>query len=521
MAFVEVGSLRKTFPGVVALDDVALSLELGKVHVLAGENGAGKSTLIRILTGVSSPDSGSLSIDGQDALADPSRFSRIAYVPQELNLFRHMTVAENLFMPFARSGFDGLTLSDGALSRAAQPFLDRFGIRARPGQKVSSIAVSDQQLLQIARASTAKGFQVLILDEPTSSLTHAETDRLFLVVRELRRTGHAIVFVSHKMDEMFGIGDVVTVLRNGRSVARRSIDELKERDLIRLMSGDEVAIDQSFRPLRGPQPTPPPSNAAGFAAPLSKHLEDEAPLLDVLRLSGRGFTDISFQLYRGEILGFAGLVGAGRSEIMQTIFGARRATSGSIRFEGKPWRLGRPDLSVARGMLYLSEERKQDGILPLLSLRENIGISILGQTARSGVISAGEEQRIVDTVIHDYDIKTDSREKKIRFLSGGNQQKAIIGRAMQQRPRLLIFDEPTKGIDIRTKVEIYRIMKRLAEEGVGVILVSSEMAELRRCATRIITLYHGQLTGTFETESTDNDTLIAAIIGAGASEHAA
>ena len=502
MAFVEVRSLRKTFPGVVALDDVSLSIELGSVHVLAGENGAGKSTLIRMLTGISPPDSGSIVIDGQDALADRSRFSRIAYVPQELNLFRHMTVAENLFIPFARSGFNGVTLSDAALGRAAQPYLDRFAIRAKPGDRVGSIAVSDQQLLQIARASTAKGFQVLILDEPTSSLTHAETDRLFALVRELRQTGHAIVFVSHKMDEMFGIGDRVSVLRNGKSVAHRDLGELKERDLIKLMSGDEVEIDQTFRPEVA-------------------RLDDHQPLLEVRNLSGTGFRDISFELRRGEILGFAGLVGAGRSEVMQTIFGARRAKSGSVWFEGKPWRLGRPDLSVARGMLYLSEERKQDGILPLLSVRENIGISILGQTTRSGVISTSQEQRIVDTVIRDYDIKTDSREKKIRFLSGGNQQKAIIGRAMQQRPRLLIFDEPTKGIDIKTKVEIYRILKRLAEEGIGVILVSSEMAELRRCATRIVTLYHGQLTGTFETAKTDNDTLVAAIIGAGAVPHAA
>lgn len=502
MAFVEVRSLRKTFPGVVALDDVSLSIELGTVHVFAGENGAGKSTLIRMLTGISSPDSGSIAIDGGDALVDRSLFSRIAYVPQEINLFRHMTVAENLFIPFKKSGFDGMTLSDAALARAAQPFLDRFAIRAKPGQRVGSIAVSDQQLLQIARASTAKGFRVLIMDEPTSSLTHAETDRLFQIVRQLRETGHAIVFVSHKMDEMFGIGDRVTVLRNGRSVSDKEMSELTERDLIRLMSGDEVRLDQTFQP----DPVSGLSNA---------------PLLEVESLSGPGFSDISFKLKRGEILGFAGLVGAGRSEVMQTLFGTRKARSGSVRFEGKPWRLGRADLSVARGMLYLSEERKQDGILPMLSVRENIGISVLGQTTRAGIISRGAEQRIVDKVISDYDIRTDSREKKIRFLSGGNQQKAIIGRAMQKRPKLLIFDEPTKGIDIRTKVEIYRIMKRLAEDGIGVILVSSEMAELRRCASRIVTLYHGRLTGNYDVVTTDNDTLIAAIIGAGATPHAA
>jgi ribose transport system ATP-binding protein len=499
MAFLDVKQVRKTFPGVVALDDIHLAVDLGTVHVLAGENGAGKSTLIRILTGVMPPDSGSILIEGRDALADRSAFDAIAYVPQELNLFRHMSVAENLFMPFGRSGFPGIALSRAALDRAAQPYLDRFAIRARPGQAAGSIAVSDQQLLQIARAATNKDFKVLILDEPTSSLTHAETDRLFAQLRQLRETAHAIIFVSHKMEEMFALGDRVTVLRNGRSVGHSGMAGIDERGLNRMMSGDEVTLDQTFRPDVAPS---------------------GAPILEVTALSGAGFTDVSFSLRKGEILGFAGLVGAGRTELMQTLFGTRKASGGSVSFEGKPWRLGRPDLSVANGMLYLSEERKQDGILPMLSVRENIGISLVDRTSRAGLISHRAETRIVDKVIRDYDIRTSSREKKIRFLSGGNQQKAIIGRAMERRPRLLIFDEPTKGIDIRTKVEIYKIIRRLAEDGIGVILVSSEMAELRRCATRIVTLYHGRLTGSFDTDRTDADTLVAAIIGAGELSHA-
>ncbi len=499
MSFLEVSDLRKTFPGVVALDAVRLSVDLGTVHVFAGENGAGKSTLIRILTGVMRPDSGSITIGGQDALAERGRFDSIAYVPQELTLFRHMSVAENLFMPFSKSGFSGATLSQAALNRAAEPYLERFAIRARPGQQAGSIAVSDQQLLQIARAATNKDFKVLILDEPTSSLTHAETERLFLQLRQLRESGHAIIFVSHKMDEMFALGDCVTVLRNGRTVGHGAMRDLDERGLIRMMSGDDVTLDQTFQP---------------------RHGVSGPPILEVNGLSGRGFADVSFSLRKGEVLGFAGLVGAGRTELVQTLFGTQPATAGSAVFEGKPWRLGRPDLSVANGMIYLSEERKQDGILPLLSVRENIGISLLRRTGGSGLISMRAEAGIVDKVIRDYDIKTSSPEKKIRFLSGGNQQKAIIGRAMECRPRLLIFDEPTKGIDIRTKVEIYKIIQRLAEEGIGVILVSSEMAELRRCATRIVTLYHGRLTGSFDTDRTDTDTLVAAIIGAEGTQHA-
>ena len=503
MALLEARHIRRQYPGVLALDDVSLGIEAGSVHVLAGENGAGKSTLIRTLTGVSAPDSGSIAIDGRDALADRGLFGLVAYVPQELNLFAHMSVAENLFMPFGRSGLGGASFSPAALDRAARPYLDRFGIHARPGQAAGSIGVSDQQLLQIARASTRQGFRVLILDEPTSSLTASETGRLFALIRQMRDAGHAIVFVSHKMEEMFEIGDSVTVLRNGRSVGHHRMDAIDERGLIRLMSGDEMRLDRGFQPKQA-------ANGAASAAPIL-----EVRGLGGRGASGRGFADVSFSLRRGEILGFAGLVGAGRSELMQTVFGILKPTSGTVTLDGRPLRPGRPDLSVGRGMIYLSEERKLHGILPLLSVRENIGISLLRQTAPRGVISGRTETLLAHEVIARYGIRTPDAEQKIRFLSGGNQQKVIIGRAMAQRPRLLIFDEPTKGIDIRTKGEIYAIMQQLAEEGVGIILVSSDLTELRRCATRIATLYHGRLTGLFETAGTDAQTLVAAIIGAG------
>ena len=493
MAFLSVRSIRKAFPGVVALDNVDLDIELGTVHVFAGENGAGKSTLIRILTGVMPPDQGSITIDGKDALAHREAFDLVAYVPQELSLFPHMSVAENLFMPFNKSGFGGATLSPGAINRAAQTYIDRFNIHARPDQKVSSVAVSDQQLLQIARASTNKGFKLLILDEPTSSLTTSESERLFRIVQQLRETGHAIVFVSHKMDEIFSIGDTVTVLRNGRSVGDRAMRDVGEAELIRMMSGSEVRLDEAFQPR-----TP-----AGEL------------LVEVKGLSGPGFENVSFSLRKGEILGFAGLVGAGRSEVMQAMFGYLGAKAGRVTVAGKPWRLGDPAYSVAHGMVYLSEERKLHGILPLLSVRENIGISVLADTAPGGVVSPGKERDIVRETIARYDIRTPTPEKKIMFLSGGNQQKTIIGRAMARRPQILIFDEPTKGIDIRTKVEIYRIMQGLAEQGVAIILVSSEMTELKRCATRIITMYHGTISGEFVTSETDNNTLVAAIIGSG------
>ncbi|GBR10453.1 sugar ABC transporter ATP-binding protein [Asaia siamensis] len=501
MVLLKASGIRKTYPGVVALDHIDLTLEPGKVHILAGENGAGKSTLIKTLSGLVKPDTGTLVIDDADALRDQKLFVRVSYVPQELNLFPYLTVAENMFMPFARSGFGRFTVSEKAMEVEAAKFIARFGIHARPDQKVAEISVPDQQLLQIARAATQENFGVMILDEPTSSLTAKETERLFRIVNDLREQGVAIVFVSHKMEEIFALGDTVTVLRNGRSVGTFPMDGMTEGELIRLMSGSTVKLDEQFQP--------------------ASSARTGETILSVENLTGPGFEDISFDLKRGEILGFAGLVGAGRSEIMQAMFGFRKIQSGRVILDGKPIAPNRPDRAVQAGMVYLSEERKHHGIFPMLSLRENISLAVTGNITKAGLISRYRENALVKEIIEQFDVRTSSSAKKIMFLSGGNQQKAIIGRAMARRPRLLIFDEPTKGIDIGTKFQIYRIMQRLAEEGVGIILVSSEMSELQRCATRIVTLYSGRINGSFEHETTEISTLVASIIGSPETSHVA
>ncbi len=504
MAFLEVEGLGRDFPGVRALDNVSLKLELGRVHILAGENGAGKSTLVKLITGSDpTPSRGHIIIDGKDVAEDPTKFRFIAYVPQELSLFPHLSVAENLFIPYDRADFTGRLISQRALEREAQAYLDRFAITAKPSALVRNISVPDQQLLQIARASTNKHMKVLILDEPTSSLTTTEVERVFNVVKSFRDTGHAIVFISHKMGEVLEIGDDFTVLRNGEKVANGKIADITERDLIRAMSGSELSFDEHFRP------TPPAEPQSG------------PPILEVKNLTGHRFHDVSFELRHGEILGFAGLLGAGRSEVMQTIFGYRKAKSGKVLLLNQPHKLGDTNYSVNHGLLYLSEERKLHGILPQLSVRENIGISILKQTLARFGISSRRERTLVEQIIAAYDIKTASMNKKISFLSGGNQQKAIIGRAMATAPSVLIFDEPTKGIDVRTKAEIYKIMKRLAESGVGIILISSEMDELRKCASRIVTMYAGRQTGVFDNATTSNETLIGAIFGSGSHSNAA
>lgn len=501
MVVLKATGIRKSYPGVVALDHIDLTLVPGKVHILAGENGAGKSTLIKILSGLIRPDEGSLAIDGQDALSDQRLFRRVAYVPQELNLFPYLTVAENMFMPFSRSGFGTITVSEKAMENKAAEYIARFGIHARPGQKVSEISVPDQQLLQIARAATQDDFGVMILDEPTSSLTARETEQLFRIVHELRDRGVAIVFVSHKMEEIFALGDTVTVLRNGRSVGSFPMQDMTEGELIRLMSGSTVKLDEQFQP--------------------SAEAQTGETILSVEHLSGAGFQDISFELKRGEILGFAGLVGAGRSEIMQAMFGFRAVSEGRVTLDGRVIPPNRPDRAVKAGMIYLSEERKHHGIFPMLSVRENIALAVTSDISAGGMISSSRERDIVRDIIRRFDVRTSSAAKKIMFLSGGNQQKAIIGRAMARKPRLLIFDEPTKGIDIGTKFQIYRIMQRLAEEGVGIILVSSEMNELQRCATRIVTLYSGRINGSFAQDRTDVSTLVASIIGSPETRHVA
>ncbi|MDQ0391329.1 sugar ABC transporter ATP-binding protein [Labrys monachus] len=491
MAYLETRGLGRDFPGVVALNNVDLEIELGRTHILAGENGAGKSTLVKILTGTDRPSRGQVLIDGRDPAQDPTLYRNVAYVPQELTLFPQMSVAENLFMPLSRTGHGGLLFNRRALTAEAQIYLDRFGIEAKPQDLVAHISVSDQQLLQIARACTNADMKVLILDEPTSSLTRVEVERVFKVIRGLLDRDHAIVFISHKMEEVFQIGDDYTVLRNGEKVESGRIADVTEAGLIRAMSGRHLTFDDHFRP----------------ETPASE------PILEVRGLSGARFQDVNFDLRRGEILGFAGLVGAGRSEVMQTIFGYLKATAGTVKVEGRDWRLNDTSRSVAGGMLYLSEERKHHGIFPMLSLRENIGLSILSLTSGPLGISLPRERSAVQKIIDDYGIRTAGMGKRISNLSGGNQQKAIIGRAMATRPRILIFDEPTKGIDIRTKAEIYRIMKTLAQEGVGVILVSSEINELRQCSSRIVTMHNGRVTGEFGTAETSTETLVGAIFG--------
>jgi ribose transport system ATP-binding protein len=494
MHVVEAKGITKTFPGVVALDNVDLNLTAGSGHCIVGENGAGKSTLVKVLTGVYHPDGGEVIIHGVNAVEDPELFKKIAYVPQEITLFPHMTVAQNLFMPFEYTGMAGrLLIRPNEMRRAAARLIERFQIHAGPDSPVKNIRISDQQLLQIARASTIRGYDVLILDEPTTSLSAKEIDRLFDVVAEIKASGVAVVFISHKLDELYRVGEEVTVMRNGQKIGHAFLKDLDQRSIVKSMAGEDIDVDEICRP----------EKPAGEV------------VLKVENLAGEVFENVSFEVREGEILGFAGLVGAGRSEIMQTLFGYLPCKSGSAVMNGRVWQFDQPNFSVKNGLYYLPEERRRLGIFPKMSVRHNIGITLGDQTAPRNIISLAKERALVSEIIDRYGIKTPTMDKSISNLSGGNQQKTIIGRTLANAPKVLVFDEPTKGIDVKAKNEIYHLLKRLAEdERLGVILISSEIKELLKCANRILTVYGGKVNGEIAvTRDTKQSDVMPGIIG--------
>ena len=500
MIVLQAKGITKRFPGVVALDGVDLTVNSGEAHCVVGENGAGKSTLVKILTGLYRADEGTVVIQGTEMHHRDQGFRAVAYVPQELNLFGDMTVAENLFVPFDREGMRSPIYSRRNCELMAQAYLDKLQMKALPGDVVNEIPIAEQQLLQVARALANDKFQVLILDEPTASLTKPEADRLFAVVDLLRRDGKAIIFITHKLEEVFRLNDVVTVLRNGVLAGSSRVDQVSVDWIIKSMTGKEVNLDQVYRPTR------PPGEL----------------LLEVRGLGGTRFQDVGFSLREGEILGFAGLVGAGRTEIMQTIFGYLPEKRGEVRYLGSPWKFRDPSYAIRKGLLYLSEERKSQGIFAHLSVQENVCALLLDKVSRAGVLDGGKERAVTRSVIEGYNVKARSGEQEIEYLSGGNQQKVLIGRTMEASPRVLFLDEPTRGIDVKAKDEIYALMKRIAEEQrVGIVLISSELEELLKCANRVITIYRGRVHQELAGGQLTMERVLSSVIGIGEQRPAA
>ena len=471
----QVEGVRKEFPGVVALDDVAFRLKPGTVHALMGENGAGKSTLMKIIAGIYRPDSGSFHLRGKDIqLASPldALENGIAMIHQELNLMPFMTVAENIWIrrePKTAIGF----VDHAELRRKTASLFEKLNINIDPEIEVRDLSVANRQMVEIAKAVSYES-DVLIMDEPTSALTEKEVTHLFEIIRGLKAQGKGIVYITHKMNELFEIADEVSVFRDGRYIGTHPAASVTRDDIIRMMVGREIT--QMF-----PKEVVPIGEV----------------YLSVRNLSLKGvFHDVSFDVRTGEILGVAGLVGSGRSNVAETIFGVTPATTGEIWIKGQKVAIDRPGTAMKNGMAFLTEDRKETGCFLILDVLENMQIAILNQGfVKAGFVAEAEVTRKCDQMKDALRVKTPDMHERVENLSGGNQQKVLIGRWLMTHPRILILDEPTRGIDVGAKAEIHKLITRLAGEGVAVIMISSEMPEILGMSDRIMVMHEGRVTG--------------------------
>lgn len=481
----------KEFSGVRVLDGVSFQLSRGSVHALMGENGAGKSTLMKILCGIYPATEGEIFMDGKAAeIHSPIDAKRlgIAMIHQELSAFHELTVAANMFMNREYKRF-GL-LDEARMNRAAAEILADLNINIDPRVKMRSLSVAEMQLVEIAKAVSTDA-EIIIMDEPTSALTEAEVANLYDTVRDLKSRGKAIVYISHKIEEIFAIADEITVLRDGEFVSHDKIAAFDHDKLISLMVGR--TLDQQFHK--------------------TKH-DFGKVLLRVENLSRSGeFKDVSFEVHAGEVLGFAGLIGAGRTEVVETVFGLQRADGGDIYVEGERVSIRSPGDAIRYGLALVSEDRKNVGLNLVGSVKENITMANLEKYCRFGVISSGSEKRACDELIEMLSVKTHSRDTLVNALSGGNQQKVILARWMSTRPKILILDEPTKGIDVGAKAEIYRLIDEFAAEGGCVIMVSSEMPEILGMSDRIAVMHEGDLVAVFDRGEATQEKLLTAAAG--------
>jgi ribose transport system ATP-binding protein len=479
----EARNITKVFPGAKALDDVSFKLHKNEIHAIVGENGAGKSTLIKILTGIYRQESGTVLLDDKVATYD-ELYKSISYVPQELSLFGSLTVAENIFLPFDATRVIKRIVKKNVLEVNARAILNTLEAQIDVRKIAKNITTAEQQIVQIAR-SMAHEFRVMILDEPTSSISANEALKLIQILKRLRDSGKSIIYISHKMEEVFSLADTITILRDGMNMGTYRIDEITQNEVIEKMAGRELSSLVLGKKLR-------------------RDLKDAKVSLKVEDLVGIGFSAVNFELRAGEILGFAGLVGAGRTEIAKTIIGELPRFHGRVTIGGREVRPNNLPDATSKGIVYLPEDRKYQGIFSILSVRENISVSSINQITVSGVVSKKKESKLVSGVVSKFNVKTPSLETSINLLSGGNQQKTIIGRIINIGPKVIILDEPTKGIDVNSKAEIYRIIRSLAEQGVAIILISSELEEVISNADRILVFYSGAQKGSFDAYEIDS-----------------
>lgn len=487
---VVLSGLARHFGGVQALRGVDFRLFPGEVHALVGENGAGKSTLVKILAGIHRPDAGTVSVGGQVVeLRSPTQAQAlgIAVVQQEPMLFPDLDVAENVFM--GRHPRDRFGRVDWKrMYREVDQLLATLDVSLGAHMPVQGLSVAEQQLVEIAKALSLQA-RVLVLDEPTSALSPHEVDELFAIVRQLRERGVAILFVSHRLDEIFKLADRLTILRDGTHIITAPVNEMSTEEIITHMVGRELS---DLFP-RG-------------------RAEIGEVVLEVRQLTRPGvFTDVGFQLRRGEILGFAGLVGAGRTEVARVLFGIDRAQSGEIRLKGKHVRIRSPQQAMDYGIAYVPEDRHLQGLVMNFSIVANITLPILRQVSRLGLLYPAQEQQIARAYSGQLRIRSEGVEQLVDALSGGNQQKVVLSKWLATNPSVLILDEPTRGIDVGAKAEVHRIISDLAARGLAIILISSDLPEVLAMADRVIVLHEGRVTGTFtHSEATQEQVMFAA-----------
>jgi rhamnose transport system ATP-binding protein len=488
----ELEHATKSFGAVHALEDGDIELFGGEVHGLVGENGAGKSTLVKILAGVHRPDSGRLVIDGEEAIFENAKQSQgagIAIIFQEPTLFPDLTVGENIFVgtqPLKRFR----RIDTRRMRREASAVFDQLGVRLDPDRLARGLSIADQQLVEIAKALTSNA-RVIVMDEPTAALTSTEVERLFGIVEALRARGNAVLFVSHRLEEIFAVCQRVTVMRDGRHVLTKPVGELTVQSVIRAMVGRDM--DALF----------PKVDA-----------ERGKVVLKVDHLTREGvFTDVSFEVRQGEIVALAGLVGAGRSEVARAVFGIDRWDAGSVEVDARRLRPGSPTAAMAAGVALVPEDRRQQGLLMDFSIERNIALASLDHVRRGGLIPRGAERRFARDWAVKLQLKYGKLSNPVWTLSGGNQQKAVLAKWLARRPRVLIVDEPTRGIDVGTKAEVHRLLSELAAQGVAVLMISSELPEVLGMADRIVVLFEGRVMREFARAEATEDAIMHAATG--------
>ena len=472
----ELKNITKQYPGVLALNNVSMEFQSGKVHAIMGENGAGKSTLIKAISGAISPNAGSIVFDGKEYTAMTPILSQslgIGVIYQEFNLVPELSVAENIFL--GRRLTQGPTIDRKLMNQRATEIIEEFGIELNVKQPVKNLTVAYQQLVEIAK-SISNDVKVLIMDEPSAPLTNREIDAMFGIIEQLKRKGIAVIYISHRMEEVFRISDEISVMRDGEYIGTKPTSETDKAELISMMVGR--SLDEQF----------PQRNA-----------EPGEVMLEVKHLSTPMLKDISFTVRKGEILGLAGLVGAGRTETARAIYGADWHT-GEIFIEGKKADIHSPKEGIGNGIALIPEDRKKHGVLLDMSIRENISFISLGSISKGSVVDTKKDKELAQEYIGKLHIKTPGMEQTVKNLSGGNQQKVVLAKSLAGKSKIMIFDEPTRGIDVGAKHEIYLLMNELAENGMAIIMISSEMPELLGMSDRILVMHEGEVTGELQKE---------------------